>query len=600
MKNKKSTTSHKAGRPPDDRTTGVTGMVSQVGLRGSSALLIKATDFTKSQGAELLILPLRGEVYSKTSFPYRPGDVKRSWAKESDAEVHIFQSSSCRSFKQITKLQRVDEKTHTVEIDGPECIAALGTGDRYFVENVFEELDSPEEWYLNRKTGTLYFWPKKKLTPRSEVVAPRLRRVFQFEGTSANPVRFIRLTGLTIRETDYSPEDGCAGYGVGNNGVVYLQSASECVVARCRFENCGAYAVCLSGGSGNAIVSNDIAFGAEGGILLLNSGGNTISDNHIHHCGQVYKHVGGVMLEGAGSGGNLVAHNAIHDMTRYGISLKNPGRRNVVEYNEIFNVNLETYDTGAIEVTQQDREFRSGSVIRCNLIHDNVGYSSNMGMDQFLAFGIYLDSYAGGYTVSHNISYRGSTGGVMLQGGKDNKVHNNIFIDGGYGQVTIINYANNSTGLEFSRNIVCLSGAQEKSLFVLGAVNRKILQSDRNLFYHADSSTMQNFWFGRWGQGVWSAIDLDGWRKAGYDKRSIVANPLFVSVEDDDYRLKTNSPAFRLGFEPIPVHMIGLLNKRCDCSRRSALLFFDQCQMRCSSCKQRRIGGTPCGHLTST
>ena len=39
MKNKKSTTSHKAGRPPDDRTTGVTGRGLPVGLRGSSALL---------------------------------------------------------------------------------------------------------------------------------------------------------------------------------------------------------------------------------------------------------------------------------------------------------------------------------------------------------------------------------------------------------------------------------------------------------------------------------------------------------------------------------------------------------------------------------
>ena len=38
MKNKKSTTSHKAGRPPDDRTTGVAGHDLPVGLRGSSAL----------------------------------------------------------------------------------------------------------------------------------------------------------------------------------------------------------------------------------------------------------------------------------------------------------------------------------------------------------------------------------------------------------------------------------------------------------------------------------------------------------------------------------------------------------------------------------
>ena len=28
-----------------------------------------------------------------------------------------------------------------------------------FVENIFEELDAPGEWFLDAKTGTLYFYP---------------------------------------------------------------------------------------------------------------------------------------------------------------------------------------------------------------------------------------------------------------------------------------------------------------------------------------------------------------------------------------------------------------------------------------------------------
>ena len=43
----------------------------------------------------------------------------------------------------------------------------------------------------------------------------------------------------------------------------------------------------------------DITDSAEGGVLLLKSARNTVSDNHIHHCGAVYKHIGGVILEGA-------------------------------------------------------------------------------------------------------------------------------------------------------------------------------------------------------------------------------------------------------------------------------------------------------------
>ncbi|MFZ2642841.1 MAG: hypothetical protein WA117_17740 [Verrucomicrobiia bacterium] len=59
-----------------------------------------------------------------------------------------------------------------------------------------------------------------------------------------------------------------------------------------------------------------------------------------------------------------MSHNLIHDMSRYGIALKNPGRRNIIEFNRVHRTNTETYDTGGIEVTQQDREFRSGGIIR--------------------------------------------------------------------------------------------------------------------------------------------------------------------------------------------------------------------------------------------
>ena len=44
---------------------------------------------------------------------------------------------------------------------------------RYYVENVFEELDEPGEWYLNRTTGTLYYYPLPGETMADvEVVAP--------------------------------------------------------------------------------------------------------------------------------------------------------------------------------------------------------------------------------------------------------------------------------------------------------------------------------------------------------------------------------------------------------------------------------------------
>ncbi|MBB5031160.1 right-handed parallel beta-helix repeat-containing protein [Prosthecobacter vanneervenii] len=51
----------------------------------------------------------------------------------------------------------------------------------------------------------------------------------------------------------------------------------------------------------------------------------------------------------------------------------------------------------------------------------------------------------------------------------------------------------------------------------------------------------------------WSA-----WQNAGWDKHSLVADPLFVDWEHDDFRLKPESPAFKLGFKRIPVEEIGI------------------------------------------
>jgi len=47
------------------------------------------------------------------------------------------------------------------------------------------------------------------------------------------------------------------------------------------------------------------------------------------------------------------------------------------------------------------------------------------------------------------------------------------------------------------------------------------------------------------------------WQSLGMDRHSLVADPLFVAPEKDDYRLKPASPAWKLGFQPIPVERIG-------------------------------------------
>jgi len=51
--------------------------------------------------------------------------------------------------------------------------------------------------------------------------------------------------------------------------------------------------------------------------------------------------------------------------------------------------------------------------------------------------------------------------------------------------------------------------------------------------------------------------EWEAWQAAGMDRHSIIGDPLFVDAAHDDYRLRPHSPAFRLGFRPIPVEKIG-------------------------------------------
>lgn len=519
-----------------------------VAARDQHLILIPAAEFVASQGPQLNVSELTEAPLGRNRFRFAPGEFRASWAEAPEAEVHIFQGGDCRAYKEIVTIEAVDEAQGVVTVGGPEAVSNLLTGDRYFVENVPELLDAPGEWYLDRREGVLSYWPLPDWDPQVPVVAPVLRRVVELRGEPERPVTDLRFVGLTVQETDYSPEDGCGGYGMGNNGVFYLENARRCAVQDCRFENIGAYAVCLEGGGAHRVEGNDIAYGAEGGVLLLSTAGNTVSNNYIHHCGAVYKHIGGVVLQGAGTDDNVVSHNLIHHLSRYGVTLKNAGSRNVIEYNEVRWTNLETYDTGGIEVTQHDLEFRSHSVIRYNLVADTVGYSSAFTEPLYLSWGIYLDSFAGGYEVYGNIVFRNHHGGIMLQGGKDNRVYNNIFVDGQTCQGFISNFAGNSTGQVMERNIFAWSNP-EALLFASPALDQSVIRVDHNLYFPPG---------GREPLTGWARIPFRQWVEAGFDRNSVIADPLFVDPEHDNYSLRPESPAFALGFQAIDAGQIGL------------------------------------------
>jgi len=517
---------------------------------------VSAKNHVRSQGRQISVSGTG--VGPKDAIWCGPGDFRPTWLSAPEAEVHIFQSGDCRAFKEILSIREYDPKDRRILLGGPEARSPLNPGDRYYIENVKEELDAPGEWYLDSRAGTLAYLPRAGFSAQSEVIVPVTRRLIQVEGhrSGGMPVQHLRFAGLTFRNTDWTAGGASAGYGMGDDGAVYLRHAEACVVEDCRFSNLGTYAVCLNQGGGNTIRGCDVSHAGGGGVLILESRGNLVTENHLHHLGEAQKHIGGVVLVGPGASDNTLSHNVIHDSSRYGISLKNPGRHNVIEFNRIQNTNLETSDSGGIEVTQHDQAFRSGSFIRNNLVADTIGYSALSGQPTYMAWGIYLDSYASGYVVGGNVVCRTWNGGIMLQGGRDNRVTNNIFVDGQVSQATLANYQRHATGLQLTTNLFVFSNP-EAVVFETGSLGPEVIRIDQNLYFPPGGG-LPTF-------GTGGTVSFAEWQRQGRDGSSLVANPKFRRPEVDDYTLSPQSPAFRLGFQALPPERVGPRKRLCTC-----------------------------------
>jgi hypothetical protein len=112
------------------------------------------------------------------------------------------------------------------------------------------------------------------------------------------------------------------------------------------------------------------------------------------------------------------------------------------------------------------------------------------------------------------------------------------------------------TGNVFRRNIIYYTNPDAK-LYQFRTHDGNVFsdnQCDGNLVWHAGLPIT----VGQYGMpDTPGTLTWEQWQEKGFDTNSVVADPLFVDAANDDYRLRPESPAFKLGFEPIPVDKIG-------------------------------------------
>jgi hypothetical protein len=487
------------------------------------------------------------------------------WSQPTEVRVHVWSWMNWN--RDILPIQAVDLKKHVITLRQPARYMLM-KGNRFFIDNALEELDTPGEWYYDRKAKRLDFWPPGGENPDGKVSVSVLSELVQIEGDRKNQkfVENIHLRGFTLAES--------------RGSLVTLKLAAHCTIAGCTLTNCGSTAIALSERSHHVrILGCDIAHVGGCGITLDDMvdwnhrledrvSHNVISNNHVHHVGE-YDAWGAIMINPSCGGNvthnNVVSHNLVHDTPRQGITFN--GFRNVVEYNHVHHTNQEQSDTGAIGMGSRDI-YERGSIIRYNFIHDTGGYNMlRPGVWDYphYCWGVYLDDYTSGVHVFGNIIARTYRGGVMVHGGQDNVIENNIIVDGLQQQVELMPIDHISgrnpacpdqstwlmTGTKVVNNVFYYAG--KASLYLRGDKWAQILaQCDRNLVWRSGKPVAVE---------QYTAKPLKSWatwQKLGYDKDSLIADPLFVDAQHDDYRLRPESPALKLGFKPIPVDKIGL------------------------------------------
>jgi hypothetical protein len=474
------------------------------------------------------------------------GDRPRRWRDTSNLWVHGYWAwdwANC-----YVGVASLDVENRLVKTAPPYGNYGFRQGQRFYFLNVLEELDQPGEWFLDRTTGLLYFWPPAKLGTTNEILFSTLGEPLIKLANASH----VTVRGFTLEAT--------------RANAVEIRGGTSNRVAECVIRNIGNGAVTIEGGHDHGVVGCEVYDTGDGGVSLqggdrqtLTPGGHFVENCHFARQGRWSKtYVPAVLMNGVGL---RASHNLIHDHPHCAILFN--GNDHLIEFNEIHHIALETGDVGAI-YAGRDYSYR-GNRIRHNFIHHTGG----VGMG---AMGIYMDDCVSGTEIFGNIFYQVQRA-AFLGGGREHQVINNIFVDCNYAVEL------DGRGLDKSpvwRDMVDKTMRQRlaevplplyrerypalKSLDACyGPPGGPALEGDTFKGVPPESNVVaRNICVGKWLNVYWHAT----MPMLRLENNLTNTNPHFVGEPSDqarakDFALQPDSPAWKLGFEKIPVEEIG-------------------------------------------
>ncbi len=459
---------------------------------------------------------------------YYEGDRPKRWLGEKDAWLHGYWFWDWSD--QRHRLKSIDPEKRILEVEPPYHYYGYRKGQWFYAYNILAELDSPGGWYLDRETGTIYFYPPTDIAKGETIVS-------------------VLPTLLIMRDVSHVRWEGFVMEGA-RGTVAAIYGGSNVRIAGCVIRNSGGWAVIVEGGTNHAIVSCDIYGLGEGGIALSGGDRKTLTpanhlaeNNHIRHYARWHRmYRPAIALNGVG---NKARHNYIHDAPHQAISFS--GNEHLIEFNLIERVCLESNDAGAI-YSGRDWTWR-GTIIRFNLFRDITGFEKRGCM------GVYLDDMLCGTIVFGNIFER-VTRAAFIGGGRDNIVENNIFVDclpAVHVDARAMGWASYHVDTTMKERLMAVPYKQppwsERYPQLVNILEDEPAAPKGNII-------RRNICVG----GRWMEIEEKAKPYVLIEDNliDVVPQVLFMNAEKGDYRLKPNSPAVKIGFKPVPLERIGL------------------------------------------
>lgn len=253
--------------------------------------------------------------------------------------------------EQRQRIESIDAASHRMTLVKPYHHYGYRQGRWFYGFNLLCEIDRPGEWYLDRDTGTLYFWPPDPIEKGQATVSVLNTLV------TLTRVKHVTLRGLTLEAA--------------RGTAIRIEGAANTRIVGCTLRNVGSWAVSVNGVN-SGVMGCDIYGTGDGGISLRGGDRRTLTpanlhaeNNHIHHWSRwnrMNRH--GIAVFGVG---NRAAHNLLHDSPHSAIDFR--GNDHILEFNEIHDVCQEANDSGAIYAGRNWT--MRGTVIRYNYYGGN-------------------------------------------------------------------------------------------------------------------------------------------------------------------------------------------------------------------------------------